>query len=246
MNGSPDSFADIVDQVLGTQNAPSDWLILATAAVALAVVAFRPVWRVARTGITIAHEGGHALVAVLVGRRLSGIRLHSDTSGLTVSRGRPTGPGMVLTLLAGYIAASLLGLGGAWLLAADRITMLLWLSLLLLAVMVVWIRNLYGFVAVVLVGGAIFAVTWYAEPDLQAVYAYALVWLLLVGGVRPVMELQARRRRQRSGQSDADQLARLTRIPGLLWVGFFGVVNLAALAIAVWTLLWPAVESVVA
>ena len=61
--------------------------------------------------ITIVHEAGHALVAVLVGRRLSGIRLHSDTSGLTLTKGKPYGPGMVLTALAGYVAPSLLGLG---------------------------------------------------------------------------------------------------------------------------------------
>src|SRR5439155_162713 len=82
--------------------------------------------------ITIAHEGGHALVAVLAGRRLRGIRLHSDTSGLTLTRGRPTGPGMVLSLLAGYLTPSLLGVAGAVLLAAGRITLLLWLALALL------------------------------------------------------------------------------------------------------------------
>ena len=39
------------------------------------------VWRVSRNAITIAHEGGHGLIALLTGRRLDGIRLHSDTSG---------------------------------------------------------------------------------------------------------------------------------------------------------------------
>ena len=86
---------------------------LAAAAVALLVVGQRGLWRISRTAVTIAHEGGHAFVAVLTGRRLSGIRLHSDTSGLTVSVGRPTGPGMVLTGFAGYVAPSLLGLGVA-------------------------------------------------------------------------------------------------------------------------------------
>lgn len=61
-------------------------------------------WRLARRVLTMVHEGGHALAAVLVGRRLEGILLHSDTSGLTVSRGKRTGPGMVLTALAGYRA----------------------------------------------------------------------------------------------------------------------------------------------
>ena len=38
------------------------------------------VWRLSRNAITIAHEGGHGLIALLTGRRLDGIRLHSDTS----------------------------------------------------------------------------------------------------------------------------------------------------------------------
>jgi hypothetical protein len=237
-------LSDLTDRVLGTQPDPPGGLVLATAALALLVVAVRPAWRLARNGITIAHEGGHALVAVLVGRRLSGIRLHSDTSGLTLSRGRASGPGMALTLLAGYVAPSLLGLGGAWLLDAGRITLLLWVSLLLLFAVLLMIRNLYGLLAVLLVGGGVFAVTGYAEPELQAAFAYAVVWFLLIGGVRPVVELQALRWRGRTPDSDADQLARVTRVPGLLWVGVFGVVNLAALAVAVVRLLWPALPAI--
>jgi hypothetical protein len=237
-------LSDLTDRVLGTQPDPPGGLVVAIAALALLVVAVRPAWRLARNGITIAHEGGHALVAVLVGRRLSGIRLHSDTSGLTLSRGRPSGPGMALTLLAGYVAPSLLGLGGAWLLDAGRITLLLWVSLLLLFAVLLMIRNLYGLLAVLLVGGGVFAVTGYAEPEVQAAFAYAVVWFLLIGGVRPVGELQALRWRGRTPDSDADQLARVTRVPGLLWVGVFGMVNLAALAVAVVRLLWPALQAI--
>jgi peptidase M50B-like protein len=177
---------------------------------------------------------------VLVGRRLSGIRLHSDTSGLTLTRGRPTGPGMVLTLLAGYLTASVLGLGGAWLLASGRITLLLWASLVLLFAMLLMIRNLYGLLAVLVAGGAIFAVSWYTEPEVQAAFAYAFVWFLLIGGVRPVGELQSLRARRRARDSDADQLARITWVPGLVWVGVFGLANLAALVAAAALLLWPA------
>jgi hypothetical protein len=240
-----DNLSDLVEFLLGTQPAPPGVLVVATAAAALLLVALRPTWRLARNGITIAHEGGHALIAVLVGRRLSGIRLHSDTSGLTVSRGRPTGPGMALTLLAGYPAASLLGLGGAALLATGRVSLLLWAALALLVVMLLWIRNLYGLLVVVVAGAAIFVVSWYTEPQVQAAFAYGFVWFLLLGGVRPVAELQGQRWRRRTPDSDADQLARLTWLPGLVWVGLFGLVTLAALAVAGRLLLWPAVTELV-
>ena len=76
-----DHLSQFTDRLLATSDPVTAAVVVGTAALALVVVAVRPVWRVARHGVTIAHEGGHALVAVLVGRRLSGIRLHSDTSG---------------------------------------------------------------------------------------------------------------------------------------------------------------------
>ncbi|MDQ6938479.1 MAG: M50 family metallopeptidase, partial [Actinomycetota bacterium] len=81
--------------MLGVQADPPGAVILATLVIAVALVLVRPSWRRTRHLVTIAHEGSHGFVAVLTGRRLSGIRLHSDTSGLTVSRGRARGPGMV-------------------------------------------------------------------------------------------------------------------------------------------------------
>src|SRR5690242_1749236 len=120
------SITEMWDRLTGTQPDPSHWLVLATGLLALAAVLMRGAWHVTRNAVTIAHEGGHGLLALLSGRRLDGIRLHSDTSGLTVSRGKPHGLGMVLTAAAGYTAPPLLGLAGAGLLAAGHITALLW------------------------------------------------------------------------------------------------------------------------
>jgi len=234
---------DLWDRVWGTQPAPPHLIVVLTLAAALVAVIPRPGWVLTRNAVTIAHEGGHGLVAVLAGRRLKGIRLHSDTSGLTVTKGRASGPGMVFSLLAGYLTPSALGLAGAVLLSAGRITLLLWLALLLLAAMLVMIRNAYGVVAVVVVGATVFAVSWYAPLAAQAAFAYAGVWFLLIGGVRPVGELQRLRYRGRAPDSDADQLAGLTHVPGLLWVAVFGVANLAALALGGYLLLTPVLAS---
>jgi Peptidase M50B-like len=227
------SVSDLWDRLFGAQPDPPALLVLVTALIALAVVAFRPLWRVARNAITIAHEGGHALVALLTGRKLRGIRLEFDTSGLTLSAGRPTGPGMMFTLLAGYIAPSLVGLAGAWILGGNRITLLLWVAVALLLLMLINIRNAFGVVSVVITGGIVFAVSWYASPQVQAAFAYTGVWFLLIGGVRPVGELQKLRRRGRMPGSDADQLAGLSHLPAVFWVFLFYLVNLAALAIGV-------------
>ncbi|WP_216901610.1 M50 family metallopeptidase [Nocardia alni] len=223
-------FADSVSSVtdrLGLVSAhPPLWVVLATAAVALVLVLYTPVWRVLRTGVTIAHEGGHALVAVLSGRTLRGVRLHSDTSGVTVSRGKPYGLGMVLTTMAGYPAPSLLGLGCAALLGVGRLMLMLWLVVVALIVLLLLIRNLFGLLAVVVAGVVVGGVSWYGSVVAQGVFGYGVAWFLLFGGMRAVLELQ--RVHVRGDGSDADQLSRLTHLPAFLWVLVFGVAALGS------------------
>jgi Peptidase M50B-like len=240
------------ERVFGTQPAPPQWLVAVTALVALLVVLDSRSWRLAGKVITIAHEGGHALVSVLSGRRLEGIRLHADSSGVTYSRGKRHGPGLVLTAAAGYLAPSLLGVGAAALLATHHETALLWLSLALLAATFLAIRNAFGALAVLVTAGGVFAVSYFASAAVQAGFAYLAAWFLLLGGLRPVLELprlgsRASRASRagrgspgsrgtpgsgpRGGRSDADQLARLTRVPRGAWVALFILVSAAALAL---------------
>ncbi|MEU1893774.1 M50 family metallopeptidase [Streptomyces pristinaespiralis] len=223
------SLTDLWDRVFGTQTAPEPWLVAVTGLVSLAAVMPNFLWRLTRNAVTIAHEGGHGLVALLTGRRLQGIRLHSDTSGLTVSRGRPSGIGMVLTAAAGYTAAPLLGLGGAWLLAAHHITLLLWLATALLLALLVMVRNAYGVLTVTVTGAAFLLVSWLTGPAVQSVFAYTAVWFMLLGGVRPVFELQSKRRYGGAPDSDADQLAGLTHVPPAIWLFFFHAVSICSL-----------------
>jgi Peptidase M50B-like len=229
-------LARLWERVSGSQPAPPAWVVAVAALAALVIVLNTGTWRLAGKVITIAHEGGHALVSVLSGRRLEGIRLHVDGSGVTYSCGRRGGPGMVLCAAAGYIAPSLLGVGAAGLLAARHVTAMLWLALVLLAATFLAIRNVFGAVAVLATAGAVFAVSYFASAAVQAGFGYLAAWFLLFGGVRPVAELPRARRRGRSRGSDADQLARLTGVPGGFWVTFFAFVSLCMLGVGVWLL----------
>jgi hypothetical protein len=223
---------ELWDRIAGTQPVPPAWVIVASGAGALVAVLNATIWRVTRNAITIAHEGGHAVVSLLTGRRLEGIRLHADTSGVTYSRGRPAGPGMVLTSAAGYVTPPLLGAAAAWLLATHHVTAMLWLLLALLAATFLAIRNAYGVLAVLVTVGAVLAVSWLASAAVQAVFGYAAAWFLLLGGARPVVELYRQRRREQArGRTDADQLARLTGVPGGVWVAAFALVAVIALVL---------------
>lgn len=222
---------------LSTQPPPEPAVIAGLALGALVLVFARPLWPVTRMIVTISHEGAHAVAALLSGRRLRGIRLHADTSGLTLSSGRPRGPGMVFTLLAGYLSPAVVGLGAALLLATGHAVGLLWLLVVLVAWMVLYIRNFYGLVVLLFAGVAVALVSWYLSPVQQGWIAYLLVWVLLFAAPRPVLELAADRRRGRARNSDADQLARITPIAGGVWTFFFALVTIAAALVGVWLLL---------
>jgi hypothetical protein len=217
--------------------------VLAAGALALLVVGWTASWRMTRGVVTIAHEGGHALVAVLAGRGLSGIRLHPDSSGLTTSHGRSGGVGLVLTFLGGYPAPAGLGLLGAVLVAREHAALLLWLVVVLLLVTLSQIRNVFGALSVLVTGGAVGAVAWWGDPLLQVGFAAALSWFLLFGGLRAVRELQRGRRLGVSarwgGETDADALARLTGVPGGMWAGLFWLVGLAAVVVGGWLMVAP-------
>lgn len=222
-----DILGEVWHRALTTQPAPPGRVVALTAVFAALLVWAPGAWPVTRHVVTIAHEAAHGFAALLSGRRLHGIRLHSDTSGLTVSAGRATGPGMIMTAAAGYVGPGLLGLGAAAMLAHHRAVGLLWALLILLALLLIQVRNWFGLWSILLSAAVVFGVSWWLEPQVQSAFAYVLTWFLLLAAPRPVLELQAHRRRAR-GTSDADQLARLTRLPGIVWVGFFLVVTVGA------------------
>ena len=176
-----DWLGDAWHDITTPQPVPSSTAVLLTAAGVLLVLVVPVAWHVARHGLTIVHEALHAGVAVLVGRRLSGIRVHSDTSGLTVSSGKPRGPGMVATAAAGYIGPAILGVGAAWLLSRGYAVALLWLLLVVLVLVLVQIRNWYGLWSVLVTGALVVGVTFWGSATVQGVVAYAVTWFLLLG-----------------------------------------------------------------
>ena len=234
-----ETISSVWSDVTGTQAPPSEAAIIATAAIALAIVLLPGTWRHARHFVTMAHEGAHGLVAVLTGRKPAGIKLHTDTSGVATSRGRPRGLGIVLTTAAGYPGPALLGLGAALLLAAGHALAVLWIGVVLLALMLLQMRNAWGLLTVLAAGAGVFAATWWAPEPVQSVVAYAAAWFLLIAAPRPVVELQSRRRHGGSRGSDADALARLTPLPAIAWVGVFLAITVGALVIGA-RALWPA------
>ncbi len=200
--------------------------VLAAAALALALVVVvpRPSWHWARLGVTAVHESGHAIVALLVGRKVTAIHLRRDSSGVTFHYGPGGRVRNVLTAAAGYPAPGALGLAGAWLVARREPR--IWLSVLLvLGVInvVLWIRNLYGVVVVAAWLGGLGWLSIRGTAGVDALVGAVAVWYLVLGGVRAAWELP-----RAPAKSDAADVGRLLHLPGGLCKAGFVIVGLAA------------------
>lgn len=207
---------------------PSPSIVLFTGALALFAVLYFPLWRVVRHLSTMAHEGGHGAAAALFGRRFLGIELRRDTSGASYSSGA-RGLGRLAELMAGYLAPPALGLGLIRLLMSGHMAAALWGSLLLLILGFLVTRNPFGSLLMIVTAIGVGAFIRYGSPAVQEGFLAALCWFLLISSIRNVIDLQRMRRSGRAVASDADQLADLTGIPGVGWVGFFAVADAAML-----------------
>jgi len=148
---------------------------------------------------------------------------------------------MVLTLAAGYPAPCAAGVLAAWAVAAGHAALALWAALLLLVLVLVQIRNWFGLWTVLVSGALVASATWWLDPVWRMRIALAVAALLLGGGLRAAIELSGARRRDRRGTSDADQLARITVLPGRIWTALFVTAGLVALAAGVLLLAPPGV-----
>lgn len=220
---------DVTTQVTASTSAAL-WP-LAVVAVCLLVP---QLWHLVRHVVTIAHEAGHATVATLLGREVRGIRLHSDTSGLTTHSGSAKRLPLALTAFAGYPAPAVVGVVAAAFLNAGYAFALLWVVVILLVLVLVQIRNVYGFLVMVLAIGGFGWLAWSAPDAWRIGVAYGVTWLLLLGAVRAVVELHGSRRSVEGRSSDADALARSTRVPGVVWVGVFWLVTVAGAVGGAW------------
>ena len=109
---------------------------------------------------------------------------------------------------------------------------MLWITLFLLGVLLVGTRWSFGMVSIIVVGGLVYLIGRYAPASGQVIAAYAIAWLLLLTGVRQILEYGV-------NAADAGILSGRTGIPRLLWFLLWLAATVAAVAVGGKMLVMP-------
>jgi hypothetical protein len=176
---------------------------------------------------TWVHECGHALMTMLVGGRVTSITIEPDTSGLTKSL-LPVGRvarGLVAS--SGYLGAALVG---CLLMAATRVEkwapVILWgLGACMLVTLALWMRNLFGFAAVLAWGVALVAL---AGKGMGSAPRFLLGLLAVQVALNSVYDIRVLFLIDR-GRSDAATMARLFLLPSWMWATAWMLISVAML-----------------
>ena len=191
---------------------------VAVGVAALILVVMPGFWELVLQINVMAHEGAHAVVGSCQGRRVGGVRLESSGEGRT-----DLGPDPPLTAgVVGYLGPSGFGLAAAGFIAHGLIVHALWIGVVLLAILLLSVRNLFGITVVIVTGFLLVCILRSRNAGVEAVVLYGLSWVLLLSGVRVVLNdgIEA---------GDAVILRDRTGFPRSLWYLLWLVGSVAAL-----------------
>jgi Peptidase M50B-like len=156
--------------------------LIGLAAFVVVMVPF--LWPVGRHFGVMAHEGAHALAAVLLGFALETVILRRETGETAYKAAAGAVLRLVTVGFVGYLGPSLFGLAAAKLIETGRVVTVLWLAILLLVLLFFFIGGSLGLISVPVAIFLLVLVTRDAHAWVEEVVVYGLTWLLLLDGVR--------------------------------------------------------------
>ena len=179
---------------------------------ALIVVYGGTLWTIANHAETVVHESAHALTGIAAGRSIRSVTIDQDGGGGTVMV-PDSGFGFGVAAFAGYIGPSAAGLLAAWLISIGHIVAVLWLGGLLLAAMVLLVRNFFGGIVILACGALLYLILRYTTAGVETAVAYGVTWFLLLSA--PKIALSAAKKPK--DVADAKILAGMTFLWRSAW-----------------------------
>lgn len=184
-------------------------------------ITYSPIARFARYIETVFHELGHAVVGILLGKKLKGFKLYADTSGMTVTMSNGYGIRGMLTHLAGYpspivfsvliIIMNILGYGKETMMVLIGVSVYMFL----------FARNFFAIVPLAIVGG-LAGISLYFDNELVTLLVSGfLSGLLIKLGIDSLKKLY----KYRPQGSDASMLRDFVGGAERFWIGLMMVLS---------------------
>ena len=181
---------------------------------------------------TWVHECAHAVMTILVGGHVNSIVIEQSGAGVTRSLIPESRVAQGLVASAGYIGAAVVGC--ALMIAARGKKaahgILLGIGAFMLLTLIIWIRNLFGFVVVLIWSVALIALSRKGRGPVSSFVLSLLAVQVALNSVFYIRVLFF----VNGGHSDAETMARLFLLPAWTWASLWMLISIALLT---WTLL---------
>ncbi|GIF49925.1 peptidase M50B-like protein [Asanoa ferruginea] len=169
-------------------------------------------WPATKHLITMAHEGSHAIAGSATGGKVVSVRMRPNGSGETET----IGASPFLTALVGYVGPSVFGISSATALSNGLDpSAILWVTVVMMAVVLLRVRNLFGRLVILVAGSLFVLVALKGSPTTRQVFVYTWTWFLLLGGFVHTVETNVK---SVGWSGDANSLRELTKLPRGIWV----------------------------
>lgn len=233
-----ETFWDIFQWITyKTNNTAPKYLLTISILLGFALYFFKPSHRYAKLLGSLIHEAGHAMVALVLGLRVTKIKLDAIGNGVTEFYSF-SGLRNFPVALAGYLSPPALAFILAYTITNDTLNLALTILIALLIMLTIFVRSWVALLVNVLFAGMVY-LSFKSAPELSSVIIFTFVGILLASGIMAVRSAY-RVRKQEGSQANTDPqvLFRMTLlVPPILWEALFMAFAVSATG-AVILLLW--------
>lgn len=167
---------------------------------------------------TLIHELGHAIFALLLDGQVLQIQIFADTSGTTLTKCKSKF-GNIVVSLAGYTFSSVAAYFCFYLLSVGYSTaVVIGLSILFLFMLILWVRNIYGAIWILIFIGINALLFFYFKNEtyLQIAALFYSLMILIESFWSPLVLLYLSIK-DSNGAGDATNLRNFTHLPTIFW-----------------------------
>jgi hypothetical protein len=166
---------------------------------------------------TLFHESGHAVMALITGGGVMNIKLSADTSGAAQTKSKYW-LGKVLTSLAGYPISSITAWFFFWLIQHNKVNYVFYVIISLILInLILWVRNAFGMIWLLVMGILTFVVYFYIDGEYQRYFAVFCASIILFQSIYSAFTLLVLAVKNPAKAGDAKNLSTFTYIPSIVW-----------------------------